>query len=154
MSSFDGEPIYEKLREKVFIYVTYQRRTVAEVKRTFLPAFRKHNIPEKILEELVEELIYKGHLDDEDFVKRKFKAYLNFKILSVKEISYKILQKGVSKELVDNYIEQNREKLYEHEVTSARTLYEKKLANSSEEDAKRYLLRKGYREDVINDLLE
>ena len=154
MSSFDGDPIYEKLREKVFVYVTYQRRTVAEVKRTFSPAFKKHNIPEEILEELVEELIDKGHLDDEDFVKRKFKAYLNFKILSVKEIEYKLLQKGVSRELIDNYIEQNREKLAEHEITSAKLLYEKKLANSSPEEAKRHLLRKGYKEDVINDLLE
>lgn len=152
MSSFDGEPIYEKIREKVFIYVTYQRRTVSEVKRTFLPTFRKYNIPEEILEELVEELQEKGHLDDKDFVKRKFKAYINFKLLSVKEISYKILQKGIAKDLVEDYIEENREKLYEHEITSAKILYEKKLANSSEEEVKRYLLRKGYREDIVNTL--
>lgn len=154
MNSFDGDLVYEKLREKVFFYVTYQRRTEAEIKRTFLPAFKKYNVPEEILENLIEELKEKGHVDDEDFVKRKFKAYLNFKILSVKEISYKILQKGVPKELVDDYIEQNSEKLYEHEITSAKLLYEKKLANSSKEEAKRYLLRKGYREEVVNNLLE
>ena len=47
------------------------RRTIM---KEHLKAFKKHNIPEEILEELVEELIDKGHLDDEDFVKRKFKA--------------------------------------------------------------------------------
>ncbi len=153
MNSFDGNPIYEKLREKVFFYVTYQRRTASEVKRTFLPAFKKYNIPEEILEDLVEELKEKGHIDDKDFVKKKFKAYVSFNnLLSVKEITNKMLQKGVSKDLIDEYIEQNRGQLYEHEVKAAKKLYEKKIAEKSDEEVKRYLLRKGYNEDIVDSL--
>lgn len=152
MNSFDGNPIYEKLREKVFFYVTYQKRTESEVKHTFLSTFKKYNIPEEILEELIEELKEKGHIDDKYFVKKKFKAYINFKLLSVKEITNKILQKGVSKDLIDEYIEQNKEQLYEHEIKSAKNLYEKKIKEKSDEEVKRYLLKKGYNEDIVNSL--
>lgn len=144
--------IYEKIREKVFFYVTYQKRTEAEVRRTFSPIFDKYNISKEICDDLLEELKLKGYIDDKDFVKRKFGSYMNFKVSSIKEIEYKILQKGISKELINDYVEENKEKLYEHEFTAAKRLYEKKIAEKSDEEVKKYLRRKGFLEDVINKL--
>lgn len=144
--------IYEKIREKVFFYVTYQKRTEAEIRRTFSPIFKKYDIPKEICDDLIEELKEKGYIDDKDFVKRTFGSYMNFKVSSIKEIEYKILQKGVSKDLINDYIEENKEKLYEHEFVAAKRLYEKKNAGKSDEEVKKYLRRKGFLEDVIDKL--
>lgn len=152
MQELLGNEIYEKIREKVFFYVTYQKRTEAEVRRTFLPVFEKHNISKELCDDLIEELKEKGYIDDKEFIKRKFGSYMNFKISSIKEIEYKILQKGVSKNLINDYLAENKEKIYEHEYSAAKKLYEKKIADKSDEEVKRYLRRKGFLEDIINQL--
>lgn len=141
--------VYEKLREKVFFYVTYQKRTEAELRRNFLPLFKKYNVSKDLYYDLVEELKEKGHIDDAEFIRKKFDSYIRFKSCSVKEIEYKLLQKGVSKEAIDSYKEENRELLYQHELTSARLLYEKKIVDKSDEEARLFLRRKGYLEDVV-----
>lgn len=144
--------IYEKIREKVFFFVTYQRRTEAEVRRAFSPLFEKYNISKEISDDLIEELKEKGYIDDREFIKRKFGAHINFKMSSVKEIEYKILKKGISKDLVNEFLEENKERLYEHEVNAAKRLYEKKITEKSDAEVKQFLRRKGFLEDVINQL--
>lgn len=155
MKEFTEQEIYEKLREKVFFYVTYQKRTEAEIRHNFLPLFKKYNISKNAYIDLIEELKEKGHIDDKEFVRKKFKGYLGFKLASVKEIEHKILKKGISRDLIDEYIEQNREMLDKYETESAKKVYEKKKAykiDSTDEEIKEYLRRKGYREEIINHL--
>lgn len=149
MSEFTENEVYEKLREKVFFYVTFQKRTEAEIRRNFLPLFKKYNISKDMYYDLVEELKEKGYVDDTEFIRRKFDSYIKFKICSVKEIEYKLLQKGVSKESIDSYKEENKELLYQHELTSAKILYEKKIADKSDEEARLFLRRKGYPEEIV-----
>ena len=152
MQEIVGNEIYEKIREKVFFYVTYQKRTEAEVRRTFLPIFEKYNISEELCNNLIEELKEKGYIDDKEFVKRKFIPSMNLKMLSIKEIEYKMLQKGVAKDIVSDYIKENEEKLYEYELNAAKKLYEKKIIEKSDEEVKRYLKRKGFLEEIISQL--
>lgn len=152
MQELSGNEIYEKIREKVFFYVTYQKRTEFEVRRVFLPVFEKYNISKEICDELIEELKEKGYLDDKEFVKRKFGVYMKFKVLSIKEIEYKILQKGISRSLINDYLEENKEKLIEHEYIVCKKLYDKKIVDKSDDEVKRYLRRKGFMEDAVNSL--
>lgn len=142
--------IYERIREKVFFYATYQKRTEAEIRQKVLPLFEKYNIPQDTLSDLIEELKEKGYIDDVDFVKKKFKSYINLKKSSVKEIEYKLLQKGIAKEDIDSYKEINKERLYQHEIEAAKRLYEKQISNKSDEEARLYLRRKGFSLDIVN----
>ena len=152
MREFTENETYEKLREKVFFYVTFQKRTEAELRRNFLPLFKKYNISKDMYYDLVEELKEKGYVDDSEFIRKKFDSYIRFKICSVKEIEFKLLQKGVSKESIDFYKEENKELLYQHELTSAKILYEKKIAEKSDEDVRLYLRRKGYPEEIVKQI--
>lgn len=144
--------IYEKIREKVFFYVTYQKRTEEEVRRKFLPIFNKYGIPAEKCEELLEELNEKGYIDDKDFVKRKFMSCMNFKISSIKEIKYKMMQKGIPANIIDEYIEENSEKIYQYEVAAVKKTYDKKSENKSDDEIFMYLRRKGFSEDAIKAL--
>lgn len=152
MSELSQEEVLEKLREKVFFYVSYQKRTELEIKRTFMPLFKKFNISRDVYNDLIEELKEKGYIDDADFVRRKFVSYTNLKPISVKEISFKILQKGISQELIDDYIEKNQERIREHQIKSVKQLYEKKISEKSEEEVKQFLRRKGFTEDIIKEI--
>ena len=140
---------FDKEKTKVLKYVLYKKRSENEIRKKF-----EKEIEENLLEDIIAYLKEAKYIDDKEYIRKTINNFMALKNLSIREIEYKLLQKGVSRELIDNYIEQNREKLAEHEITSAKLLYEKKLANSLPEEAKRHLLRKGYREDVINDLLE
>ena len=152
MQEILNSEIYEKIREKVFFYVTYQKRTESEVRRAVAKLFQKYNISDDVFEDLIEELKEKGHIDDKDFVRRRFNASVNSRLSSVKEIEYKILQKGIPKNIIDDYISENREKLDEHEIITAKKLYNKKITDKSDEEVRNYLRRKGFREDVIANL--
>ena len=144
--------IYEKIREKVFYYVMYQKRTEAEVRRKFLPIFKKYNISEETCTDLLEELKEKGYIDDKEFVRRKFGACMNFKVSSAKEIKYSMIQKGISSELIDEYMEENHDKIYQHEIVAAKRIYDKKYETKTDEEIKMYLRKKGFSEDAINEL--
>ena len=102
MQEILNSEIYEKIREKVFFYVTYQKRTESEVRRAVAKLFQKYNISDDVFEDLIEELKEKGHIDDKDFVRRRFNASVNSRLSSVKEIEYKILQKGIPKKIGKN----------------------------------------------------
>ena len=146
--------IYEKIREKVFYYVMYQKRTEAEVKRKFSPIFKKYNISEETCTDLLEELKEKGYIDDKEFVRRKFGACMNFKVSSAKEIKYSMIQKGIPTDLIDQYMEENHDKIYQHEIVAAKRIYDKKCETKSDEEIKMYLRKKGFSEDAINELWE
>jgi len=149
MKEYAENEMYEKMREKVFFYVTHQKRTEFEIKHKVLPLFKKYNISEDLYYDLVEELKEKGYINDVDFIKRKFSSYISFKVASIKEIEYKLLKKGISKEQINEYIENNRERLYQHEIDSAKRLYEKKIVDKSDEEVRLFLRRKGYSEEIV-----
>ena len=76
------------------------------------------------------------------------------KNLSIKEIKYKLLSKGVSTRILDEYIEKNTEELEEYEQKSANNIALKKSVNMEETEIKQYLMKKGYREENIRETLE
>jgi len=152
MNEMAGNKVYEKLREKVFFYVTYQRRTEGEVRRNFLPLFKKNNIPREVYNELIVELKEKGYINDAEFVKRRFVSLVNFTQYSIKEMEYKILQKGVDKGLVSECKESLWDLLCEHEIKMVKLLYEKKIKEKSDEEVKAYLIKRGFLEESISKL--
>ena len=147
IDNFETTSNIEKLKEfdsqktKVFKYITYKKRTEQEVRKKF-----KGQIEEQMLNEIIEYLKEAKYLDDYEFIKKQVREYMNLKTLSIKEIRYKLLSKGLDRKLIEKYIDNNCEELNEYEQRCVEKIKEKKL-DLSEEEIKQYLYRKGYKTD-------
>lgn len=135
----------EKLKEfdaqktKVFKYITYKKRTEQEVRKKF-----KGQIEEQMLDEIIDYLKEAKYLDDYDFIERQVREYMNLKTMSIKEIKYKLMSKGLDRRLIEQYIDGNYEELNEYEERCVQKIRIKK-SDLSEEEINQYLYRKGYR---------
>lgn len=140
-SSLDFERLkeFDKQKTKVFKYITYKKRTEQEVRKKF-----KGQIEDEMLDEIIEYLKEAKYLDDYDFIERQVREYMNLKTLSIKEIKYKLMTKGLDRKLIEQYIDKNYEELNEYEKRCAEKIKQKK-SGSSEEEIKQYLYRKGYK---------
>lgn len=136
---FDRLKEFDKQKTKVFKYITYKKRTEQEVRKKF-----KGQIEDEMLEEIIEYLKEAKYLDDYDFIERQVREYMNLKTLSIKEIKYKLMTKGLDRKLIEQYIDKNYEELNEYEKRCAEKIKQKK-SGSSEEEIKQYLYRKGYK---------
>ena len=145
IENFEPTTNIERLKEfdvqktKVFKYITYKKRTEQEVRKKF-----KGQIEEQMLEEIIEYLKEAKYLDDYEFIEKQVREYMNLKTLSIKEIKYKLLSKGLDKKLIEKYIDNNYEELKEYEQKCAEKIKIKK-SELSEEEIKQYLYRKGYK---------
>ena len=147
IENFEPTTNIERLKEfdvqktKVFKYITYKKRTEQEVRKKF-----KGQIEEQMLEEIIEYLKEAKYLDDYEFIEKQVREYMNLKTLSIKEIKYKLLSKGLDKKLIEKYIDNNYEELKEYEQKCAEKIKIKK-SELLEEEIKQYLYRKGYKID-------
>ena len=71
---------------------------------------------------------------------------MNLKTLSIKEIKYKLLSKGLDRKLIEKYIDSNYEELDEYEKECIEKIKTKK-SDQTEEEIRQYLYRKGYKID-------
>ena len=76
------------------------------------------------------------------------------KNMSIKEIKYKLMSKGLNKNDIDDYIYENKEELEEYETKSARNIIYKKSTSMEQEEIVQFLLKKGYKKDNINNAME
>ena len=139
----------EKLKEldmqktKVFKYITYKKRTEQEVRNKF-----KGQIEEQMLEEIIEYFKEAKYLDDYEFVEKQVREYMNLKTMSITEIKYKLLTKGIDKNIIENYISKNEEELEEYEKKCIEKIKLKKAGTMEEQELKQYLYRKGYKINI------
>ena len=90
-------------------------------------------------------------------IQKKYKAYRfgsvdefkKLQNLSLKEIKYKLIQKGLNKNLIDDYICSNKEILLEYEINSATNILLKKIKNTELNDIKNFLYKKGYMSENV-----
>ncbi len=76
------------------------------------------------------------------------------KNLSIKEIKYKLISKGLDKNKIEDYICENKEELEEYEIKSAENIFYKKTNSMEDEEIKQYLLKKGYKSENISIAME
>ena len=69
--------------------------------------------------------------------------------MSIKEVQYKLLSKGINKDLIDDYIYNNKEDLLEYEINSAKKIFLKKQNTLEKEGILDYLRKKGYMSETI-----
>ena len=126
----------------------YKKRTEYEVKNKF-----SKTIEENLLHDIIEYVKEAGYLSDTDYIKRAILEFKALNNLSRKEISYKLYSKGISKELIEDYFSEHQEELYDYEMQSAQNIFNKKSITMETEEIKNYLRKKGYKEDIIKDVL-
>lgn len=134
---------FDKLKTKVLKYVLYKKRSENEVRQKF--AENTGNLLDNVIEYLKQE----NYINDSSYIEKSINEIKRLKNLSIKEVKYKLLAKGLSSKLVDEYIYENKEEMLEYEINSAKTILIKKSNKTEKEDTLNYLRKKGYMEETI-----
>ena len=74
--------------------------------------------------------------------------------MSIKEIEYKLLAKGIRKDIISDYIYEHKEELLEYETKSAKNIFIKKQNSQDRKETIMNLRKKGYLEETIKMALE
>lgn len=134
---------FDKLKTKVLKYVLYKKRTKAEIKQKF-----SENAG-KMLDDVIQYLEENDYISDDEYIKKSISEFQKLKNMSIKEIEYKLMTKGISKDKIDNYIYENKEELLDYEINSARAIFIKKQSTMEQENIIEYLKKKGYLKESI-----
>ena len=140
---------FDKQKSKVLKYILYKKRTKQEVKNKFY-----NTIDNELLNDIIEELEENGYINDNNYIERAVNEFIALNNLSIKEIRYKLMAKGVSSSLVEDYINNNQEKLEEYETNSARNIILKKQNQMDEEMIIQFLVKNGYKTTNIKQAIE
>ena len=132
-------------KTKVMKFIVFKKRTEQEVRNKFA-----NSIEDNMLEDIIEYLKEANYLDDKEYIEKAINNFRILKNLSLKEIKYKLLAKGLNKDNIEDYFYENKEDLNEYEKQSAKNIYNKKKKDLDDEEIKQYLLKKGYNYDNIN----
>ena len=140
---------FDKEKTKVLKYILYKKRSENEVRTKF-----SGTMDENLLEDIIEYLKQAKYIDDKEYIRKTVNNFIALKNLSIKELKYKLLSKGLNKNDVEDYIYDNKEELEEYEIKSASNIIYKKSASMEQEEIKQYLLKKGYKAENINRAIE
>ena len=140
---------FDKQKTKVLKYVIYKKRTEKEIKMKF-----KSLIEPNMLEDIIFELKENGYISDENYIERAVNEFIALKNLSIKEIKYKLAAKGISNDMIEEYVCLNIDELEDYEQKSADNIVLKKSVNMDEIEIKQYLMKKGYKEDTIKEAIK
>lgn len=138
----------DTLKTKVLKYVIYKKRTEYEIRKKF-----SENAG-NLLENVIEFLKDNNYINDEKYIEKAINEFINLKNMSINEIKYKLIAKGIKKEQLEEYIYKNREELLEYELKSAQAIMIKKQRTTEKEQVIMYLKRKGYLSQTIEQLGE
>lgn len=131
---------FDRQKTKVMKYIIFKKRTENEVRQKF-----QREIEENLLEDIIQYVKEAGYINDYEYIEKQVNEYKILKTMSIKEIKYKLLSKGLSKDLIEDYIQENYEELKEYEERNIEKIKAKKANSMDEEKIKQYLLKKGYR---------
>ena len=140
---------FDALKTKDLKYIMFKKRTEQEIKRRFI------NIEnQEMLEDVIEHLKEIGYINDNSYIERAVAEFINLKNLSIKELKYKLISKGIKEDIMDSYFDSHMEELQEYEINSAKNIILKKQNNMEEQAIIQYLLKKGYKMDLIREAID
>ena len=137
---------FDKEKTKVLKYILYKKRSEYEIRNKF-----SKSIEENLLDDIIEYLKEAKYIDDGQYIEKTINNFMILKNLSIKEIQYKLISKGLNKNLIEDYIYNENEELNNYEIKSAKNIIYKK---SNTMDIKVYLIKKGYKIENINSAIE
>ncbi len=140
---------YDKEKSKVLKYILYKKRSKQEIKNKFY-----NTIENEMLDNIIEELEENGYINDNNYIERAVNEYKALNNLSLKEVRYKLMSKGIPNELIEDYISNHQEQMEEYEINSAKTIIIKKQNTMEEEAIIQFLVKKGYKTSNIRKAIE
>ena len=140
---------FDKGKTKVLKYILYKKRSENEVRTKF-----SGTMDENLLEDIIEYLKQAKYIDDKEYIRKTVNNFVALKNLSIKELKYKLLAKGLNKNDIEDYIYENKEELEEYEIKSISNIIYKKSTSMEQDEVKQYLLKKGYKLENINKVIE
>ena len=97
---------YDKEKSKVLKYVLYKKRSKKEVQNKFYNA-----IENEMLHDIIEELEENGYIDDNNYIERAINEFMALNNLSLKEVRYKLMSKGIPNDLIEDYMNSHDEEM-------------------------------------------
>ena len=140
---------FDKGKTKILKYILYKKRSENEVRRKFAK-----ELDENMLEDIIEYLKEAKYINDNDYIRRTVNNFIILKNLSIKELKYKLLAKGLNKNDIEDYIYENKEELEEYEIKSISNIIYKKSLFMEQDEIKQYLLKKGYKSENLKKAIE
>ena len=140
---------FDKEKTRILRYILYKKRTEQEVRNKF-----ENEIEEILFEDVIEYLKEANYINDKEYIEKTVKNYMALKNLSIREIQHKLSAKGLKRNVIEDYIYENKEELEEYEIKSAANIIYKKQISMEIEEIKQFLLKKGYKSDNINKAIE
>ena len=137
------EEEFDKLKTKMLKYIMYKKRTEKEIRQKF------SNCDENMVDDAIEYLTEAGYISDKNYVERAIEEFVNINTLSLKEIKYKLMSKGVNTSLIEDYISLHYDRLLEYEAKCAQKIYYKKINSMEKQEVIVFLMKKGYKEESI-----
>ena len=132
---------FDKGKTKVLKYILYKKRTESEIRTKFAKEYE-----ENLLEDIIEYLKEAKYIDDKEYIRKAVNNFIALKNLSVRELKYKLMAKGLNKNDIEDYIYENKEELDEYERKSMDNIIYKKSASMEHDEIKQYLMKKGFRD--------
>ena len=139
---------FDKLKTKVLKYIMYKKRTEQEIKRKFLNLDNQD-----MLDDVIENLKEIGYINDESYIERAVAEFMNLNNLSIKELKYKLMSKGIKTNDMENYFDSHIEELENYEINSAKNIILKKQNSMEERQLIQYLLKKGYKMESVKEAI-
>lgn len=136
---------FDEQKTKVMKYIVFKKRTEQEVRTKFA-----NSIEPNMLENIIEYLKDAQYLNDKEYIEKTINNFKILKNLSIKEVKYKLLSKGLNKDDIEDYLYEHKEELNEYEQKSANNILYKKQRDMNQDEIKQYLLKKGYKLENIN----
>ena len=140
---------FDKEKTRVLRYILYKKRSEQEVRTKF-----EKTIDGELLEDIIEYLKEAKYINDKEYIEKTVNNFKILKNLSIREIQYKLMAKGLKRNDIEDYIYENKEELEEYETKSASNIIYKKSASMKSDEIKQYLLKKGYKIENINKAME
>ena len=125
---------FDKEKTRVLRYILYKKRSEQEVRTKF-----EKTIDGELLEDIVEYLKEAKYINDKEYIEKTVNNFKILKNLSIREIQYKLMAKGLKRNDIEDYIYENKEELEEYETKSASNIIYKKSASMESDDIKQYL---------------
>lgn len=140
---------FDREKTRILKYILYKKRSENEVRNKF-----SGTIDENLLEDIIEYLKQAKYIDDVEYIRKTVNNFIALKNLSIRELKYKLLSKGLNKNDIEDYLYNNKEDLEEYELKSISNIIYKKANSMEIEEIKQYLLKKGYKIENINKAIE
>lgn len=139
---------YLKARLCAFKFITYKRRTIKETENKLINT----GINSEFIEDIINELIQLEYLDDKKYIE---KFVEKSKKISINMIKLKLKEKGISKDLIDEYFVNNHsEESDKIELLLKKKKYSPDLSIDEINKIKVYLLRKGFNRSDIESAIK